>query len=240
MSLVISAVNKSLPAQQYMDLETLEWIKENNPFKSKVCLPLALQLEAKNYVKKYIPSTEWFINPERAKTIHGKRHLLRVGLYTFLLMMQLNLVRDLDVCIIIGVLHDIRRETDQSDEGHALRSADWFIEKVEDITSKFQVNLSAIDIEKIYNGILFHELPYEKIDPNFLNKYKKIINIIKTSDALDRYLQPKLKWWINDELLVIKPPVDLKQFAFELILKSEENFINNKELEDSIFNSFPV
>ena len=223
-----------------MDHETIIWIKQNNPFKSKVSIPTDLQKASKEYAKKFTPPSQWFINDERAKTIHGKRHLLRVGIYTFLLMKHLLIEEDLDLCIIAGVLHDIRRETDGSDEGHAFKSAEWFISNVEEITAQFQIKLSKFQIEKIYHAILLHELRLELIERKYLDKFEHIINIIKTADALDRYIQPKLKWWLDDKFLVIKPSTHLKHFAFELIVKSELNFLNNTDSELSIFDSIPL
>lgn len=224
-----------------MDQETLSWIKNNNPHISLSKISNHLQLEAKNYAHKFVPNTGWFTDTGRTRTIHGKRHLIRVCIYTFLLVKILKFdIRELDTSLVVASLHDLRRETDKSDNGHALKSADWFVNNIEKVSNEFNVKLTKEQEQKIYYGILLHEIPYELIDKAELNKYRNTINIIKTADALDRYIQPKLKWRLNEDYLMLKPKDELKQFAFDLIVKSEESYLKGASIENSIFESLPL
>ena len=71
-----------LPLHQFMDLETVNWIKENRPSFNNVNSPeFNLKNKIDKYVleiKKYIPSPTWFLVSKKKDSIHGMRHIIRV------------------------------------------------------------------------------------------------------------------------------------------------------------------
>ena len=84
-SLVKLAELKALPLHQYMDKETLVWIKENNPFKDTSDTLNGYHKVFDHTINEriinYIPKKEWFLSPH-ADTIHGYRHILRVTIHS--------------------------------------------------------------------------------------------------------------------------------------------------------------
>jgi hypothetical protein len=245
LSLLELARRKKLPERQYMDYETLEWIKKNNPFAgiqeevnfSKLDFPKLVEI-----INKYTPDKKWFIFPQKSETIHGLRHVLRVCVYSVVLhdiLLKGDPIPKIKNLCIASVLHDLKRISDKSDSEHGKRAADWFMEKYEEIAEKFNIHLSRRDCEEIYYGVYCHETPYEEL----LNKkdyyryyglYQYAIDVIKASDALDRYRLPKLKWWINDNFLKLHPSLEIKMFAYKLVIYSEESYLRRKSSKDSI------
>jgi hypothetical protein len=64
-SLIRLAQEKKLPIHQYMDEETLAWIKSNEPnFQgSGIIQPAAC--DSLNILQSYTPKTEWFVGPQK-------------------------------------------------------------------------------------------------------------------------------------------------------------------------------
>jgi len=237
MSLVDFAQKGTLPKIQLMDIETLEWIeknrlnfvKTNQPYSSKIV----------EQVKKYLPSKHWFLKKDCIDSIHGIRHILRVianaSNLAFNRKTDLVTARNL---LISSSLHDLRRKDDKGDEGHAVRARDWFIKNSETIYRYFGITLSIKDIDEIASAIYFHEIPYGQIlsDKEYL-KHKEIIDLLKTADALDRYRLPKLKWWINDDFIIVIPNESEKSFAYNLVVNSEKNYLSVNDSAKSVLNS---
>jgi hypothetical protein len=220
-----------------MDQETLDWIKINKPaefLNNKIDIDPGILLQK---IKRFIPETSWFTSPKEAETIHGMRHLMRVTTYATYLCDSIysknnNLMNSLAVA---ASLHDIRRKDDKTDSGHASRGANWFKKNILTVCKKYQLNKSELDQDAVYWAIKLHEYPYAEVSQNskYL-KYKNVIDLLKTSDALDRYIQPKLKWWINDRYLVIIPSQSLKSFAYNLVMFSEQEYLNGKNNINSV------
>jgi hypothetical protein len=68
-------------------------------------------------------------------------------------------------------------------------------------------------------------------------KHKEIIDLLKTADALDRYRLPKLKWWINDDFVIVIPDESEKSFAYNLVINSEKNYLSINDSVKSVLNS---
>lgn len=232
MSLIQKAKKKKLPSEQFMDQETLSWIKKNKPkFKSKKinrnvfdCKKIFF------YLNKFYPKDSWFVKIRAINTIHGIRHMMRVLIYAVIISDYLKLTQKTTYKLsVASAIHDLRRINDNTDPGHGQRAAEWFIKNNIRILNFFKLKMTKQDIEEIYYIIFFHAQDYQIIlnDLNYL-KYEKNINIFKTLDALDRYRLPKLKWWIDDRYLIFSPPSFCKEVAYELVSVSEELFLSNK------------
>jgi len=237
MSLVDFAQEGTLPKIQLMDIETLKWIEKNRPNFAKVNPPFTSKILEQ--VKKYLPPKQWFLEKDCVDSIHGIRHILRVianaSNLIFNRKTDLVLARNL---LISSSLHDLRRKDDKGDEGHAVRARDWFIENSDEICRYFGLTLLMKDIDEIANAIYFHEISYGQIlsDNEYL-KHKEIIDLLKTADALDRYRLPKLKWWINDDFVIVIPDESEKSFAYNLVVNSEENYLSINDSVKSVLNS---
>jgi len=234
MSLIELVNNNILSKDQYMDKETLNWIY-NNSIKD---INSRTNYNAKNY-KKFIPNIKWFPSNNKINSIHGLRHLIRVSIFCEIIKHNywwIFLMLNLKNVLTAATLHDIRRLDDRDDIGHGQRSADWFLKNIKVVQEQFNVYYNKRDKETIYNAIFYHEIPYNAIDRNIYKKNKRIINIIKTADALDRYRLPKLKWRINDDYLNFKPSQKLKFFAYKLVYQTEKMFLeksNNIQIDFS-------
>ena len=225
-----------LPLHQFMDWETLHWIIENKPaFTSKSAkFPLRKSLEA------FAPPRNWFLETKGFNSIHGVRHALRVAVNVILVAAKSSYIGDMRSLIIAAVLHDIRRKDDKSDPSHGKRAADWFRLERAVVEKRFGRKLDKESIDTVYWSIYFHELSAEAlIVEKSYQRFRKEVDILRTADALDRYRLPKVKWWINEEKLGLVVPSNLKRAAFNLTVKSEENFLNGMKSEESVLSILP-
>jgi len=131
-------------------------------------------------------------------------------------------------------IHDCRRLNDKGDAMHGKRAKDWFEVNSKDISEVFG-RVSQDEQDQICYIVENHEIPQNEYIK--CSEYEKSLQILKLADALDRYRQPKLKWRINTKYLDLKP--DLKEliFAYELVVASEDNFLNGKSSYESIISS---
>lgn len=241
LSLVELAQKKKLPRYQYMDEITLNWIIKNKPkfnIQSKYYINSSI---LKRY-KSFTPSKNWFAEKKEIKSIHGMRHLLRTEILATLLgnLHKLNR-RKIQNLKIAAVLHDIRRRNDKKDPFHGQRSAEWFLKNLPRIKEFFRLSISSIDMEEIYYTIYFHEKSYNKIDSTAnYKKYKIIVDLLKTADALDRYRQPKTKWWICNNYLEVIPNEELKEFAYNLVVNSEKKYLEGLDEIKCVFKTIQI
>lgn len=207
------AANGTLPCHQQMDMGTLSWLVENG-------VQLGLLKKQKSVVSSV--SSNFFLNKKLISGLHGQRHLYRVAILSQKLNVHFGNKCRASNLYIAALLHDVRRVNDNADVGHGSRSASWFLQNVSRLEKSFNRKFGKSDISEIYYSIYFHELPYEAFssDPNYI-KNKTMVDILRAADALDRYRQPKLKWWINDSYLQLKLNKRIKQFAYNLVLLSE-------------------
>lgn len=231
MSLVELAEQKRLPRFQYMDAETCDWIAAHNPsysLEGRVSLHPRL-----GWLGTVQINTEWLLESRITDSLHGLRHLWRCACYSLYLASLLNMddraARNL---LVASLLHDIRREDDKGDADHGRRAAQWLRENSQEIEEYMRLQFEADDVEAMAVAIELHEAPYSELTAEQKARYRKherIVDALKTADALDRYRMPKLKWWINDDHLRLIPPDWLKQVAFNLVLSSERNFLKDHD-----------
>jgi hypothetical protein len=223
-SLVELAEKRSLPLFQFMDSETCDWIEKHNPRLGYNGKPSAI---ARPLFRKMRLSANWFQESRTIESIHGMRHLCRCGWYS----LYLGSLLQLDECmtknlVLAAMLHDIRREHDKDDPGHADRGATWFRSNAQSVQSFVDVSLSADDIDLIAVAIELHELPYDRFSISNRHAYNRtalLTDALKAVDALDRYRLPRLKWWLNDSQVKIHIPNWLKQTAFDIVLQTERD-----------------
>ncbi|OHA06805.1 MAG: hypothetical protein A2934_03840 [Candidatus Sungbacteria bacterium RIFCSPLOWO2_01_FULL_47_10] len=237
-SLVSLAKKKRLPDVQRMDKETLEWIRANEPiFKTakKIILP------PRFFMEQFVPPADWFLKKRHTDSIHGVRHLLRVGINIVIAARIFSFKENIETLLVAGILHDVRRENDKADPSHGLRAARWFRQNRTIVGRRCRLRFTRSDVEKIYWSIVFHELPRSEIikDRRYL-EYKQYIDIVRMADALDRYRLPKLKWWINDEILGMNTPDVAKKTAYDLVIRSEEFFLRGNTSKESVLNILPA
>lgn len=230
-----SAKKKRPPHYEFINRNTLLWIKKNRP-----CFNCELHSRGKdvdlNILKQFIIPNKWFINMNRINTLHGKRHIIRTALYSLIISSICKCGKTKRRNITISsLLHDLRRLSDGEDSDHGRRGSRWFLKNMSMIESFFKTKLSKKDQNEIYYSILWHNVPRASIvnNKNYL-KYKKAIEVLRTADALDRYCQPKIEWRINDNYLIYIPDINLKKFAYELIIRSEQRFLNGLNNEDAV------
>lgn len=221
-NLVNLAKLNQLPEHQYMDADTLEWIRLNQPFDYKVASKKINSQVVIEKIKELKPKLEWFLEPKTIDSIHGMRHILRVMVHTHILSvdMQINETQHNEV-MIAAATHDLRRLNDKGDHLHGLRAAKWIKSNSKMLSSYYSED---INWDAVMSLVEFHEKPDNQ--GSIINRYKTQLDILKTADALDRYRQPKLKWRINDIYLNLLPSDTHKQFAYELVLESEKKHLD--------------
>jgi len=237
-TLVELAEAHELPLFQYMDVGTQQWILSHDPNYGLSALNPTLEATYHDISATFALLSDWFLEPKIIDSIHGKRHLLRTTFMAFLLAQPLGLPDEqIRNVIIAGLLHDIRRQDDKGDTGHADRSAQWFMKQVQTLEKQWHIAISARDQETIAAAIALHETPYtdfSEIQKTQYQTYRTAVDIVKTADALDRYRLPKLKWWPSDSFLSLVPIPGIKQFAFNLVVTSEGFFLHGCSNEESV------
>ncbi len=147
------------------------------------------------------PKPDWYVNPKIVSSIHGIAHTVRVMVYATLLTRGLINDRDREALLIACSVHDTQRMDDKGDEGHEDRAITWLL-------------------EHFAQHPLLNQILLILKDTRPLSKY------LRAADALDRFRLPKVKWWIDDSYLEIKPEAALKEFSFNLVVSSEQLRLN--------------
>lgn len=208
--LYILAQEHRLEELQLMDRETLGWMKDK-------CKPTELHVSsvAKDYCplkleqfKQYIPQKKWFLKKSHAISIHGISHILRVMLYSLVIQQYLELKIRVSDLLIATSVHDLRRKDDKGDPGHGKRAGLWFKDNLS-LFSKFQI----IFEKDIVYAVANHEVQSELINSRAGLYEDKLLLILQTADALDRYRLPKEKWWPNPKLFRCKIPKSFLDFV---------------------------
>lgn len=219
-SLYVLAQNNLLPDNQFMDTQTLKWIKTNAGIDLglKLDFPKEIAILSLSNLSKVKPLTEWFDRRE-VDTIHGIRHLTRVSIYCLLLsnLLELSTINRNSLLVAASV-HDIKRRNDKKDENHGGRAAEWFI-------------------TNSYN--LFRDLNFDEDLATFLIRnhehikasnrtYEDMLSVFKIADALDRYTQPKTEWWPDANYLSYGLPPYFFEISKVLVYMSELYFLTKK------------
>ena len=231
--LYILAEQKKLPLNQYMDRDTLAWIKNNKPKYLKE--PTAAERtklstaanETSNIIKLYIPlQKRYFARNNANLSLHGELHAYRVALLAGVIA-SCNNEPSTNEYVIAGLFHDIARLNDQLDEGHGERSAVWLMKNK-------NVIKDTVDAE-IYQRILTAISSHEKSKTNNVDSI--LTTTIQVADALDRFRLPKIKWWPNTELMPYTPSDLLLSFAFSLVVESERKMLLGNTPRDAFLKS---
>ncbi|MBP9798227.1 hypothetical protein KBC70_03720 [Candidatus Woesebacteria bacterium] len=220
-----------------MDRETLDWIASNKPEDLIIPPQISLSSEDIELLSRYVPPKAWFLNPLTYDSIHGVRHILRVMINTLTSSSKLELSEVLlKLALTIAMIHDIRRNDDKADPEHGIRAARWFEDNNSEVTKLTGVNYSAYQIGLVAKVTSLHDLDY--IEAENISEFEMVLlDLIKTADALDRYRQPKLKWWPNNSYFKTVPSASIKSFAYHTIVNSEQIYLDGSNSVDSVFNS---
>lgn len=232
-----------LPLNQFMDLETVNWIKKHRPSFNICTPPIDFEANLNEYLselKKYIPDPNWFLVLKKKDSIHGMRHILRVVFHSIhlTLLHETQSSRFFKNCLVASSLHDLRRKNDLMDLYHGKRAARWFKKNISLIENQFEIHLSEEDIKAIYHSMSFHDLPNDSIIKHKkYEQYKSLTDILKTADALDRYRLPSVRLWFKDKYVSVIPSDFSKCMAFQLVVTSETKFLNGVTNINSVFHA---
>ena len=194
--------------------------------------------EVLQQVQRFMPKTEWFAEPKIVDSIHGLRHLLRVTLLACLIGKTRLVSEDKILNLLVAAsLHDVARLNDNADIGHGERSAQWFLENLQTVASHYQLEIKDLDTKLISQLMQFHEIEYTRLEGESVLD-QELLDIIKTADGLDRFRQPKLKWWPNFEYLRLRPSEEIIQTAYHLVLNSEAEFLRIQQSQESVVGAF--
>lgn len=130
-------------------------------------------------------------------------------------------------------IHDIRRLNDNQDSGHGLRAKEWFLQNQEKYSHLLN-SLSSKDLEIITETACWHETDYNFIPTAVLKNFKAEIDLFKACDALDRFRQPKEKWWTNPQFVELKEALVLMPIARKFTLESERLILETHDIKNSI------
>lgn len=209
------AQERKQPDFQYMDQETLDQIQANKPEFSHEGVSFDLNQSDIDLLLDLSPKEDWYLEPKIVSSIHGIAHTCRVMLYAYLLAKDEVNLEELKAILFACSVHDTQRLDDKGDEGHEVRALEW-------LKKNFPKHESFDLVYQILEGTHGHE------------KY------LRTADALDRYRLPKVKWWIDDSYLSIKPNESFKIFAFNLIICSEQKILNGSDLKTVILDCLAI
>lgn len=208
---------------QMMDKKTLKWLFQTaKPKKTEITdiYPKYISVSDTLY-EKYKPRSEWFAKKEILGSIHGIRHVFREIILAGVLYQLYSPNFELSDLLLCSLVHDLRRINDNVDEGHGKRAAEWLLFN--------QSNFSPIhNLEMCLDAVSNHDVLTTENLSNELLKY------LKAADALDRYRQPKEKWWPKKEYFLIEIDDSLLEFAkyFTYVTEaicldmSSDNYIN--------------
>lgn len=198
-----------------MDQVTLNKIKENKPDHQISETDYYLTTEEVSLIQGLSPKSDWYINSEIVPSIHGIAHTVRVMVYAVLLTRNLTNNSDMEALMIACSVHDTQRINDKGDEGHEDRVITWLS-------------------EHFAQHPLLNQILLILKDASPLSKY------LRAADALDRFRLPKVKWWIDDSYLEVKPAAEMKEFSFKLVVSSEQLRLNGIGDTESIFSCLQI
>ena len=158
--------------------------------------------------------------------IHGVNHNIRVSIFTLLIASSLDVSKeDFRILLEAAKYHDVGRCNDKEDYIHGCRSCD----KIGFLRSKY----NHIEMSYLEAIIEAHSIPdsikdrmIRKYDLKDVNRYHRLLDILKDSDALDRVRTDDL----DTSYLRTKRAKELVDFSYELYDKYSELIGNgNKE-----------
>lgn len=183
-------------------------------------------------ISKFIPAYDLFLNKELYSSIHWIRHTLRVLIAATIIADTLELPKtQRDSLMLASSLHDICRIDDNEDFEHSKRAANRFIQNKDLFVNKLN-----IDVDLVYNIILFHNSRSDDdIDCSKESLY--MIGLFKSADALDRYRFPKKKWRPSFERLSFSFSEQFIKIYKSLIYRSELFYQREHDWVDCVFSA---
>lgn len=228
--LYLSAKRGKLGKIQKMDLKTLNWITKNSkhiPYSKKHSEYFLTKNDILLF-KKYLPVKKMFLSPTHFNTIHGQRHIGRVAIIVLLMCNHYLFSKQIkNSAFLAAICHDLQRLNDNEDIFHGKRSADWLKKN----KKMFKEIIKKTNFRGVLTAIKYHNIENNKIPKKIRSKYSNIINVIKTADALDRFRQPKKKWWVDPKRLELRKASEFIPFAKYFTIRSEYlalKKVNNK------------
>lgn len=222
---------------QFMDKIMLEKIKSNDPHLE---LPPFVESNAELYLSlahSLVVKDEWFADKSLINSMNGMRHLQRTSYFAFVLSKQLRLNNKQVLCAVIAaLLHDIRRPKDLRAGDYDTSTVQWLNGNINKIGSEWGLSLRKSYFKKISTAIELCHIPYKEFSTEqhvrYLKTYK-LVDVLKTADALDLYRLPKFSGKFNSLGLRLLPSSSTKQMAYNLVILSEayglkdcDNFLN--------------
>jgi len=150
--------------------------------------------------------------------VHGKSHIARVAILSFVLGLQLNLNDDdLRLSLEIAKYHDVGRRDEDEDEMHGPRGARKIAVICCDFTDQEKSIIAAViaahslrddcylDVFQRWDGLQESQYP----------KCKQLLDIIKDADALDRFRLRDNS--LNLDFLRLENSVHLVRAACEMV-----------------------
>lgn len=183
MSLYNDLASKPYPSNQYMDIESIKWLKE----KLKISHTYEWPVFSKKFPLEKIEVNYEVFEKHNGYSIHGFRHQIRVALYTWIVAQMYDVeISEGDLLGLVqgAIYHDIMRENDNTDPDHGKRSAEWVHNRYPNLNNG------------IIKAIELHNASIEIVE----NNPNVFLRVLRFADALDRYRLPKEKWWIKTEL----------------------------------------
>lgn len=241
-SLVELAAARRLPRHQYMDAATIEWISAQRPAWEAADDPSPLPTTPQSLVRASAIPARWFAEPDLYDTIHGIRHSMRTAMLAGLLAEVNGLdADDTQTVIVAAAVHDCQRLHDQDDKGHGARAAVWLAANADTVWQHFELTAVPRQVIRAASAVRLHDIPYDAFAEGDLachRRAERICDLVKAADALDRYRQPKLKWW-PDGRYVREPYFEqLKPIAFDLVVISESAHLAGADSAEAVFYAF--
>ena len=241
-SLVELAAQRRLPRHQYMDRATIEWITEQRPAWGTAGDPSPLRNASRSLVRASAIPARWFAEPDLYDTIHGVRHSMRTAALAALLAEANGLdAEDTQTAIVAAAVHDCQRLHDQDDPGHGARAAVWLAANADTVWSHFDLTAAPRQIIRAASAVRLHDVPYDAFAEGDLachRRAERICDLVKAADALDRYRQPKVKWWPDGRHVREAHFEQLKPVAFDLVVISESAHLTGADSVAAVLYAF--
>lgn len=198
------------PSHQCLDRESVLWLIEQGKPRS-VDIHSILPAYSPFPINELDLQVKWFADTKLSCGIHGVRHLVRVALYAWIITQFLEMNSPSERAGVVDFLqaamvHDIRRLDDNADIEHGHRSAEWAEATLPNISD------AAIAAVRFHN---------EEAPVNLDTHSLKLLQILKTADALDRFRLPKVKWWLDKERTPLAVNDELLEFCKYVTLQTE-------------------
>lgn len=160
------------------------------------------------------PERAWYANPEFADSNHGIGHVGRFGLYLFIFAHFYDFSeQEFKIARVIGLTHDVRRETLIPEIKHGEAAGNWVAESEEAAT--LRVGLTYEELEAVRQVNTYHNISWRNIPQEILEKHGRLIKIVKYVDALDRYRDDDPNVWLKEEYFSPETPEE-EEFLYSM------------------------